>query len=230
MNKRFYIEPLPRCDFSNLSGKLIVLEGSDGSGRTTQIARIKAWLENKGYAVVNCELARSQLVGPELELARRGNVLGPTTLSLFYATDFMDQFENVIIPALRAGFIVLADRYFYTLMARDLVRGADPEWVQKIYGVTLVPDLVFYLNVTPRRLIERRWQKASVMDYWESGMDMGLSRDWVSSFLIYQQRLRKVFLNLQKTYGFTIINGNKSVVSITNDIVAQIESLLNTPA
>jgi len=230
MNKRFYIEPLPRCDFNNLSGKLIVLEGSDGSGRTTQIARIKAWLENKGYAVVNCELARSQLVGPELELARRGNVLGPTTLSLFYATDFMDQFENVIIPALRAGFIVLADRYFYTLMARDLVRGADPEWVQKIYGVTLVPDLVFYLNVTPRRLIERRWQKASVMDYWESGMDMGLSRDWVSSFLIYQQRLRNVFLNLQKTYGFTIINGNKSVASITNDIVAQIESLLNTPA
>ncbi len=230
MNKRFYNEPLPKCDISNLTGKLIVLEGSDGSGRTTQIARIKAWLENKGYAVVNCELARSQLVGPELEIARRGNVLGPTTLSLFYATDFMDQFENVIIPALRAGFIVLADRYFYTLMARDLVRGADPEWVQKIYGVTLVPDLVFYLNVTPRRLIERRWQKASAMDYWESGMDMGLSRDWVTSFMIYQQRLRKVFLNLQKTYGFTIINGNKSVASITNDIVAQIESLLNTPA
>jgi dTMP kinase len=230
MNKRFYIEPLPKCDISNLTGKLIVLEGSDGSGRTTQIARIKAWLENKGYAVVNCELARSQLVGPELEIARRGNVLGPTTLSLFYATDFMDQFENVIIPALRAGFIVLADRYFYTLMARDLVRGADPEWVQKIYGVTLVPDLVFYLNVTPRRLIERRWQKASAMDYWESGMDMGLSRDWVTSFMTYQQRLRKVFLNLQKIYGFTIINGNKSVASITSDIVAQIESLLNTPA
>ncbi len=228
MNKRFYIEALPKCDISNLTGKLIVLEGSDGSGRTTQITRVKSWLENKGYAVVNCELARSQLVGPELELARRGNVLGPTTLSLFYATDFMDVFENVIIPALRAGFIVLADRYFYTLMARDLVRGADPEWVRKIYGVTLVPDLVFYLNVTPRRLLERRWQKATVMDYWESGMDMGLSRDWVQSFLIYQQRLRKVFLNLQKTYGFTVVNGNKSVSAITGDIIAQIESLLNT--
>jgi dTMP kinase len=228
LNKRFYIEALPKCDISNLTGKLIVLEGSDGSGRTTQITRVKSWLENKGYAVVNCELARSQLVGPELELARRGNVLGPTTLSLFYATDFMDVFENVIIPALRAGFIVLADRYFYTLMARDLVRGADPEWVRKIYGVTLVPDLVFYLNVTPRRLLERRWQKATVMDYWESGMDMGLSRDWVQSFLIYQQRLRKVFLNLQKTYGFTVVNGNKSVSAITGDIIAQIESLLNT--
>lgn len=224
--KRFYIEPLPKCDVSKLTGKLIVLEGSDGSGRTTQIAQVKTWLEGKGYAVVNCELARSQLVGPELELARRGNVLGPTTLSLFYATDFMDQFENVIVPALRAGFIVLADRYFYTLMARDLVRGTDPKWVQNIYGVTLIPDLVFYLNVSPRRLIERRWQKADAMDYWESGMDLGLSRDWAISFLIYQQRLRKVFLRLQDKYGFIVINGNKSIATITHDIVTRIEKLL----
>ena len=224
--KSFYLEPLPKCDISRLSGKLIVLEGSDGSGRTTQIARIKSWLEGKGYAVVNCELARSQLVGPELESARRGNTLCPTTLSLFYATDFMDQLENVIIPALRAGFIVLADRYFYTLMARDLVRGTDLKWVQNIYGVALVPDLVFYLNVSPRRLIERRWQKANAMDYWESGMDMGLSRDWAVSFLIYQQYLRKVFLKLQDMYGFIVINGNKSITAITNDIVKQIEKVL----
>lgn len=224
--KSFYLEPLPKCDISRLSGKLIVLEGSDGSGRTTQIARIKSWLEGKGYAVVNCELARSQLVGPELESARRGNTLCPITLSLFYATDFMDQLENVIIPALRAGFIVLADRYFYTLMARDLVRGTDLKWVQNIYGVALVPDLVFYLNVSPRRLIERRWQKANAMDYWESGMDMGLSRDWAVSFLIYQQYLRKVFLKLQDMYGFIVINGNKSITAITNDIVKQIEKVL----
>ncbi|HRS91136.1 MAG TPA: thymidylate kinase [Candidatus Marinimicrobia bacterium] len=224
--KSFYLEPLPKCDISRLSGKLIVLEGSDGSGRTTQITRIKSWLEGKGYAVVNCELARSQLVGPELESARRGNTLCPITLSLFYATDFMDQLENVIIPALRAGFIVLADRYFYTLMARDLVRGTDLKWVQNIYGVALVPDLVFYLNVSPRRLIERRWQKANAMDYWESGMDMGLSRDWAVSFLIYQQYLRKVFLKLQDMYGFIVINGNKSIAAITNDIVKQIEKVL----
>ncbi|HPD26346.1 MAG TPA: thymidylate kinase [Candidatus Marinimicrobia bacterium] len=224
--KSFYLESLPKCDISRLSGKLIVLEGSDGSGRTTQITRIKSWLEGKGYAVVNCELARSQLVGPELESARRGNTLCPITLSLFYATDFMDQLENVIIPALRAGFIVLADRYFYTLMARDLVRGTDLKWVQNIYGVALVPDLVFYLNVSPRRLIERRWQKANAMDYWESGMDMGLSRDWAVSFLIYQQYLRKVFLKLQDMYGFIVINGNKSITAITNDIVKQIEKVL----
>ena len=224
--KSFYLEPLPKCDISRLSGKLIVLEGSDGSGRTTQIARIKSWLEGKGYAVVNCELARSQLVGPELESARRGNTLCPITLSLFYATDFMDQLENVIIPALRAGFIVLADRYFYTLMARDLVRGTDLKWVQNIYGVAVVPDLVFYLHVSPRRLIERRWQKANAMDYWESGMDMGLSRYWAVSFLIYQQYLRKVFLKLQDMYGFIVINGNKSITAITNDIVKQIEKVL----
>jgi len=111
-------------------------------------------------------------------------------------------------------------------MARDLVRGTDLKWVQNIYGVAVVPDLVFYLNVSPRRLIERRWQKANAMDYWESGMDMGLSRDWAVSFLIYQQYLRKVFLKLQDMYGFIVINGNKSITAITNDIVKQIEKVL----
>ncbi len=224
--KNFYIEQLPLCDPTKLTGKLVVLEGADGSGRTTQIGRVKTWLESRGYAVVVSELARSQLVGPELEDARRGNVLGPTTMALFYATDFMDQYENVIIPALRAGFIVLADRYFYTLMARDLVRGAEIDWIRKIYGVTLIPDLVFYLNVSPHRLIGRRWQKSNAMDYWESGMDLGLSRDWVISFLIYQNRLRNTFMKLANMYEFAVINGNKSIPAVTQDIISRIEPIL----
>ncbi len=226
--KQFYCEPLPKCDITKLTGKLIVIEGPDGSGRSTQVARVKTWLESKGYAVVDSAIARSQLVGPELEQARQGNVLGPTTLALFYATDFMDQFENLIIPALRSGFIVLADRYFYTLMARDLVRGADIAWVENIYGVTLIPDIVFYLDVTPRQLLKRRWQKTNRMDYWESGMDLGISRDWVTSFLIYQGRLRRVFKQLRQKYNFIVVNGNKSIPSVTREIIERISPLLAT--
>jgi len=225
--KKFYIEPLPNCDVSKLSGKLIVLEGADGSGRSTQITRLKTWLEEQGYAVVDVGIRRSQLVGPELDKAREGNILGPTTMSLFYATDFMDQLENIMIPALRAGFIVLADRYIYTLMARDIVRGADPEWIRYVYGVSIVPDAVFYLKVSPKKLIERRWQKADAMDYWESGMDLGLSRDWITSFMIYQKRLNNVFIKLQKMYGFTIVNGNKSMKSITEELVEKIKPILS---
>lgn len=134
--KQFYGTPLPGCDPRQLQGKLIVLEGADGSGRSTQIEMINAWLENLGYATVNVGLKRSTLVAEELDAAQQGNVLGHTTRSLFYATDFADQLENRIIPALRAGFIVVADRYIYTLMARDIVRGADREWVKSLisYG------------------------------------------------------------------------------------------------
>jgi len=225
--KKFYIEPLPNCDVTKLSGKLIVLEGADGSGRSTQITRLKTWLEEQGYAVVDVGIRRSQLVGPELDKAREGNILGPTTMSLFYATDFMDQLENIMIPALRAGFIVLADRYIYTLMARDIVRGADPEWIRYVYGVSIVPDVVFYLKVSPKKLIERRWQKADAMDYWESGMDLGLSRDWITSFMTYQKRLNNVFIKLQKMYGLSIVNGNKSIKSITEELMEKIKPILS---
>jgi dTMP kinase len=120
--KSFFGTRLPGCDASQLRGKLIVLEGADGSGRSTQIEQLNAWLENLGYATVNVGLKRSMLVAEELDTAQQGNILSHTTRSLFYATDFADQLENRIIPALKAGFIVVADRYIYTLMARDIVR------------------------------------------------------------------------------------------------------------
>ncbi len=214
-------------DVSKLSGSLIVIEGPDSSGRSTQIALLTEWLEQQGYAVEQVGLKRSTLVGPELEQAKQGNVLSPRTLSLFYATDFFDQLENRIVPALRAGFVVLADRYIYTLMARDIARGAEPEWVSSIYSLALVPDAVFYLMVSLRTLVERTFQSHADLDYWESGMDCGLSRDWFQSFVKYQRRMRTEFIRMQKQYGFVPINANRSVITVQKDLKAHIQQVLD---
>ena len=147
-------------------------------------------------------------------------------MSLFYATDFADQLEHAIVPALRAGFVVLADRYIYTLMARDIVRGADPTWVERIYGIALVPDAVFYLRVSPRILVERNLEKSGQLDYWESGMDVGLARDMFDSFIKYQTLMQAEFRRLQERYGFEVVNGNRSVRGVGNDLRGRIERAL----
>src|SRR5580658_4906004 len=208
--RRFYGQGVPGVDLSKLAGKLIVVEGADGSGRSTQIARLVAWLEGSGHATVQVGLKRSTLVSEELDQAQQGNILSHTTLSLFYATDFADQLENIILPGLRAGFMVLADRYIYTLMVRDMVRGIDLAWLKNLYGIALIPDAVFYLHVEPEELVERTFAKNQSLDYWESGMDLGLSRDMFDSFLQYQSRVAAKFKELQATYGFTIVDGLRS--------------------
>jgi dTMP kinase len=215
---QFYGEGIPGINPQELTGRLIVMEGADGSGRSTQMDILRDSLENKGHATVNVGLRRSTLVSEELQEAKQGNVLGEITRSLFYATDFADQLENRIVPALKAGFIVLADRYIYTLMARDIVRGADREWVRSLYGIALVPDLVIYLKVSPAQLIERNLQKNSTLDYWESGMDLGLSRDSFDSFIRYQRLIQKEFAILQQEYGFTSVNGNLSCRAVAREI------------
>ena len=225
--RAFYGEGLPGVDPSHLLGKLVVVEGSDGSGRSTQIALLRNRLEREGHATIDVGLRRSTLVSNELEQAKDGNVLGPVTLSLFYATDFADQVENKIIPALRAGFVVLADRYIYTLMARDIVRGADPEWVRGCFGIALVPDVVFYVNVTPERLAQRCLRKTATLDYWESGMDLGLSRDRFDSFIRYQKLIRAEFRRMAKEYDFHTINGNRSIRTIARDLQSKVLSALS---
>lgn len=225
--KRFYGKGLPNVDLSLLKGKLIVVEGSDGSGRSTQIARLRDWLERLGYATVDVGLKRSMLVGAELETAKQGNILNPITMSLFYATDFADQLENRIIPALKSGFVVLADRYIYTLMARDIARGADREWIRDVYGIALVPDAVFYLAVSPRVLAERNFQKNTVLDYWESGMDIRRSGDMYECFISYQRQIQQEFKRMQEVYGFETIRGNRSIRAIAAELQAKIEFLLN---
>jgi len=220
--KRFYGQGLPGLDPAQLSGKLVAIEGADGSGRSTQIALLRDWLEGRGHAVVDVGLRRSTLVSKQLDQAKQGNILGPTTLSLFYATDFADQLENIIVPALRSGFIVLADRYIYTLMARDLVRGADRPWLESLYGIALIPDAVFYLRVSPKQLVERNFQKHVTLDYWESGMDIGLSRDMFDSFMTYQKLIQREFTRMQSTYEFEAVNGNRSIRAISRELQAKV--------
>ena len=224
--RRWYGHGIPGVDLNRLGGKLIVMEGADGSGRSTQIAKLVQLLEASGHATVQVGLKRSTLVSEELELAKGGNILSHTTLSLFYATDFADQLENVILPALRAGAMVLADRYIYTLMARDLVRGMDEKWLKNLYGVALVPDAVFYLNVPPEELVQRTFAKNAALDYWESGMDLGLSRDIFDSFLKYQVLLTKEFKRMQTTYGFTIVDGSRSVEETSAQLKRKVDSVL----
>src|SRR5437764_13986494 len=207
--RQFYGHGVPRVELEKLAGKLIVVEGADGSGRSTQIAHLVQWLEGGGHATVQVGLKRSTLVSEELEQAKQGNILSRTTLSLFYATDFADQLENMILPALKAGFVVLADRYIYTLMARDMVRGMDEAWLKNLYGLALEPDAVFYLPVEPQELVQRNLAKNATLDYWDSGMDLGLFRDMFDSFLKYQTAMQSAFKELQKTYGFQIVDASR---------------------
>src|SRR5437763_12319157 len=206
--KRFYGKGIPGVALDQLRGQLIVVEGADGSGRSTQIDLLRNWIELQGYPTVNVGLKRSMLVSRELEQAMRGNILGTRTLSLFYATDFADQLENRIIPALRSGFIVLADRYIYTLMSRAIVRGVEPVWIRDVYSIALVPDAVFYLVVSPKILVVRNLRKHEVLHYSESGMDMHRSANMYGSFIEYQRQIQKEFKAMQEHYGFASINGN----------------------
>jgi dTMP kinase len=224
--KRFYGHGIPGFDLEKLTGKLIVVEGADGSGRSTQIAMLVEWLEGCGHATVQVGLKRSTLVSEELERAQQGNILSRSTLGLFYATDFADQLENIILPALKAGFVVLADRYIYTLMARDMVRGMDETWLKNLYGIALEPDAVFYLNVSPEELVQRSFAKNTALDYWESGMDLGLSRDMFDSFLKYQTAMQQTFRRLQATYGFSIVDGMRSADAINAELRKRTSAVL----
>jgi len=224
--KKWYGHGIPGVELQRLGGKLFVVEGADGSGRSTQIARLVEYLEKGGHATLQVGLKHSTLVSEELEQAQQGNILSRITLSLFYATDFADQLENVILPALKAGFIVLADRYIYTLMARDMVRGMDEGWLKNVYGLALVPDAVFYLQTSPENLIQRTFRKTPTLDFWESGMDLGLSRDMFDSFLQYQSLMAAQFQRLQTSYGFRMIDANRPIDDIFEELRRDIDEVM----
>ncbi len=227
LTKKFFGHNLPGVKAQELTGKLIVIEGADGSGRSTQIKLLVDWLEAKGYATTQVGLKRSNLASEELDRAKNGNILNRTTLSLFYATDFTDQLENIIIPSLRAGFVVLADRYIYTLMARDLVRGLDDKWVRNLYSIALKPDAVFYLKLSPEKLIQRNFMKNHTLDYWESGMDLGLSKDMFDSFVQYQQLLSNKFDVMRKSFDFTIVDSDQSVEALNRELRSHTKKIIN---
>jgi dTMP kinase len=221
----FFDEGLPGVDLGELKGKLIVLEGTDGVGRSTHITLLRRWLENHGHAVLDTGMTRSALAGKRLKQAKEGHTLGGITMSLFYATDFADRLENEIIPALRAGFIVLTDRYIYSLMARAIVRGADPEWLREVYGFALKPDAIFYLRVKIDDLVTRVLQSTG-FDYWESGMDMHMGEDMYESFVRYQKWLLAEFDKMVETHGFETIDAAPSIEEVFEDLRARVERVV----
>jgi dTMP kinase len=220
----FYGAGFPYRQLIDTPGKLIVLEGTDAVGRSTQIMLLRRWLEDSGYAVSDTGLRRSALCGPGLDAAKEGHTLGPRTLSLFYATDVADRLENQIIPALKAGFIVLSDRYLYSIIARDVVRGADPNWARKVYGFAMVPDLVLYLRADVPTLVSRIVHGRG-FNYWESGMDIRCADNLYDSFCVYQARLIEQFDRMADEFGFQTVDATRSVQTVNDELRRHIKAL-----
>jgi dTMP kinase len=222
---QFYNEPLPGVDPSDLQGKLIVIEGPDAVGRSTQIGLLRRWLEQEGHAVLDSGMARSALAGKGIQMAKEGNTLQPITMTLFYTTDFADRLENEIIPALRAGFVVLIDRYIYSIMARAIARGEDRRWIEQVAGFALVPHAVYYLRAEVDHLVSRVVLGRGAFDYWESGMDLRFGADMYESFVRYQARLIKALDSMVEPHDFTVIDASQPIEKIFRSLQRHLSSL-----
>jgi dTMP kinase len=221
----FYGEPLPGVDTSELQGKLIVIEGPDAVGRSTQVSALKAWLEQEGHAVLDTGMARSALAGKGIKHAKEGNTLGAVTMTLYYVTDFADRLENEIIPALRAGFVVLTDRYIFSIMARAIARLEDPEWIRNVTGFGLVPHAIYYLRADVNDLVSRVVVGRGQFDYWESGMDFRFGEDMYESFVRYQKRLIRALDNMAKAYNFITVDARRPPAAILDELERQIRKI-----
>jgi dTMP kinase len=224
---RFYGERPPGIEGAELPGRLIVIEGTDGVGRSTHINLLTEWLEARGYAVVNTGLRRSDLAGRDIERAKRGNTLDPLTLNLFYATDFWDRLERQILPALRAGMVALVDRYVFSLTSRAIVRGLSAEWLDNLFGFALVPDLVIYLDIDVEHLIPRVLASTG-FDYWESGQDYLPGQDVFHSFVEYQTHVLSQFRRLAQQHDFVTVDARGSINDVFRDLCAAIEPVISS--
>jgi len=222
---RYYGRGIPYLPIDDYPGKLIAIEGTDGVGRSTQIQRLRQWLEVKGYGVVETGWTRSELMQPTIELAKSSHTLNKLTFVLLYATDFADRLEKEIIPALKAGFIVLSDRYIFTALARAGIRGVDGQWLRSLYGFAIAPHLVFYLNVDVKTLIGRVLESRG-MDYWESGMDLKHGDDIYDSFRTYQQRLLREYQSMAEEFHFRVVDARRPVDRIQDELRRQVGAFL----
>jgi len=200
----------------NFPGRLIAVEGLDGSGKSTQIYLLKRWLENQGLKVYFSEWNSSELVKAATSKGKKRELLSPTTFSLIHATDFADRYERHLVPLLRAGYLVLCDRYVFTAYARDVVRGCPPEWVRGIYSFASLPDFTFFfksnLEVSLQRILDGRPQ----LKYFEAGMDLRLSTDPYESFRIFQGRILEQYLSMTNEFNFLVIDANHTVEAQQN--------------
>lgn len=187
------------------------MEGLDGSGKSTQIYLVKRWLETEGYRVFFTQWNSSALVKRATTRGKNQQLLTPTTFSLIHATDFADRYERQILPLLRAGHIVLADRYIYTAFARDVVRGVDQEWVAQLYSFAVHPDITFYFRVPLETSLNRILEGRPALKYHEAGMDMGWSSDPYESFRIFQGKIQQTYEQLQQQFGFTVIDATREI-------------------
>ena len=208
-------------------GLLIVIAGTDGSGKSTQLELLKNSIQAQSYGVMVSEWKTSRLIANVIDEAKDRNLLNATTYSLLYASDFADRLENQIIPALKSGFIVLLDRYYYTALARDVVRGQDIEWVKNLYEYAPEPDLVFYLDM-PVDVLLKRIIGTTGLDFYESGRDMGFSTDFYKSFEIYQKKCLEQYNNMKSEYNFKSIDGTLPINDIHNIMNAEVQKILNS--
>ena len=229
-SQSFFGESLVGLDPSELNGTLVVIEGMDGSGRSTQIALLQEWLESEGFSVQTSGLRRSNLVGRDIDQLLAKNAVTRLTLALMYATDFFDQLEHRIVPALRSGAVVLADRFIFTLIARGVVRGINRDYMTGLYAMALRPHITFWLNVRPETAFAREFKKAQAISYWEAGRDMSLSHDLYWSFVRYQTMIKREFEVMAKKSSFIELDGEASVSNVNKQLRQRIAEQLGIRA
>jgi len=195
----------------NYPGRLFIVEGIDGSGKSTQIDLLYKWLQSQGYNVFFSEWNSSTLVKSTTKMGKKKRMFTPTTFSLSHATDFADRMENRIIPLLKAGVIVLADRYVYTAFARDVARGVSKRWVRNLYDFAVEPDLAFYFRVPLEVSVSRIFTGRTQIKYYEAGMDLGLSDDVRESFELFQGRIMREYDNMINEFNLTVMDGTRPI-------------------
>lgn len=194
----------------NYEGTLICVEGIDGSGKSTQLTLLRDWLKSTGKDVIFTEWNSSELISQTTKLAKKKNLLSPRTFSLLHAVDFADRLKQIIAPALKAGFIVLADRYAYTAFARDVARGVDPHWVREVYDFAIKPDLAIYFDIDPKTSLERICSNRAPKFY-EAGMDMKLSTNPYESYVIFQSKVIEEYNKMIDEFGIVKLDANDTI-------------------